>query len=41
MRKTYKYLAGGKWEGSGMGREGIKYAIKEMSEPKLLVLNLS
>lgn len=26
---------------SGMGREGIKYAIEEMTEPKLLVLNLS
>ncbi|HHT9126340.1 MAG TPA: aldehyde dehydrogenase family protein [Candidatus Brocadiia bacterium] len=25
---------------SGMGREGIKYAIEEMTEPKLLVLNL-
>jgi acyl-CoA reductase-like NAD-dependent aldehyde dehydrogenase len=26
---------------SGFGREGIKYAIEEMTEPKLLVLNLS
>lgn len=25
---------------SGMGREGIKYAIEEMTEPKVLVLNL-
>lgn len=26
---------------SGMGREGVRYAIEEMTEPKLLVLNLS
>lgn len=26
---------------SGFGREGIRYAIEEMTEPKLLVLNLS
>ncbi len=26
---------------SGFGREGLKYAIEEMTEPKLLVLNLS
>lgn len=26
---------------SGFGREGIKYAIEEMTEPRLLVLNLS
>ena len=25
---------------SGFGREGLKYAIEEMTEPKLLVLNL-
>jgi len=25
---------------SGMGREGIRYAIEEMTEPKVLVLNL-
>ena len=25
---------------SGMGREGVKYAIEEMTEPKLIVLNL-
>ena len=25
---------------SGMGREGVKYAIEEMTEPRLLVLNL-
>ena len=25
---------------SGMGQEGIKYAIEEMTEPRLLVLNL-
>ena len=24
---------------SGFGREGLKYAIREMSEPRLLVLN--
>jgi acyl-CoA reductase-like NAD-dependent aldehyde dehydrogenase len=24
---------------SGMGREGIRYAIEEMTEPKLLVLS--
>jgi len=26
---------------SGMGREGVKYAIEEMTEPKLMVLNLN
>ena len=26
---------------SGMGREGVRYAIEEMTEPKLLVLNLT
>ncbi|UJS17477.1 MAG: aldehyde dehydrogenase family protein [Candidatus Jettenia sp.] len=26
---------------SGIGREGVRYAIEEMTEPKLLVLNLS
>ncbi len=26
---------------SGLGREGIKYAIQEMTEPKLMVVNLS
>ena len=26
---------------SGVGREGVRYAIEEMTEPKLLVLNLS
>jgi acyl-CoA reductase-like NAD-dependent aldehyde dehydrogenase len=25
---------------SGIGREGLKYAIEDMTEPKLLVLNL-
>jgi acyl-CoA reductase-like NAD-dependent aldehyde dehydrogenase len=25
---------------SGLGREGIRYAIEEMTEPRLLVLNL-
>ncbi|MCP4363979.1 MAG: aldehyde dehydrogenase family protein, partial [Planctomycetes bacterium] len=27
-------------KGSGMGREGIRYALEEMTEPKVLVLNL-
>jgi len=26
---------------SGFGREGLKYAIAEMTEPKLLVINLA
>jgi glyceraldehyde-3-phosphate dehydrogenase (NADP+) len=26
---------------SGFGREGLRYAIEEMTEPKLLVLNLN
>jgi glyceraldehyde-3-phosphate dehydrogenase (NADP+) len=26
---------------SGFGREGVRYAMEEMTEPKLLVLNLS
>jgi acyl-CoA reductase-like NAD-dependent aldehyde dehydrogenase len=26
---------------SGLGREGVRYAIDEMTEPKLLVLNLA
>jgi acyl-CoA reductase-like NAD-dependent aldehyde dehydrogenase len=26
---------------SGFGREGLKYAIEEMTEPKLLVINIS
>ena len=25
---------------SGLGREGLRYAIEEMTEPKLLVMNL-
>jgi acyl-CoA reductase-like NAD-dependent aldehyde dehydrogenase len=25
---------------SGIGREGVRYAIEDMTEPKLLVLNL-
>jgi acyl-CoA reductase-like NAD-dependent aldehyde dehydrogenase len=25
---------------SGLGREGLRYAIEEMTEPKLLMLNL-
>ena len=28
-------------KGSGFGREGLRYAIREQTEPKLLVLNLS
>jgi len=28
-------------EGLGLGREGLRYAIEEMTEIKLLVLNLS
>jgi acyl-CoA reductase-like NAD-dependent aldehyde dehydrogenase len=27
-------------KGSGLGREGVRYAIEEMTEPKLLVMNL-
>ncbi len=27
-------------KGSGYGREGLRYAIREQTEPKLLVLNL-
>jgi len=26
---------------SGIGREGVRYAMEEMTEPKLLVFNLS
>jgi acyl-CoA reductase-like NAD-dependent aldehyde dehydrogenase len=26
---------------SGTGREGVRYAIEEMTEPKLMVINLS
>jgi acyl-CoA reductase-like NAD-dependent aldehyde dehydrogenase len=26
---------------SGIGREGVKYAMEEMTEPRLLVLNIS
>ena len=26
---------------SGVGREGVRYAMEEMTEPKLLVLNLT
>jgi acyl-CoA reductase-like NAD-dependent aldehyde dehydrogenase len=26
---------------SGLGREGLRYAMEEMTEPRLLVLNLS
>lgn len=26
---------------SGIGREGVRYAMEEMTEPKLLVLNLT
>jgi glyceraldehyde-3-phosphate dehydrogenase (NADP+) len=26
---------------SGLGREGVRYAVEEMTEPRLLVLNLS
>jgi acyl-CoA reductase-like NAD-dependent aldehyde dehydrogenase len=26
---------------SGTGREGVRFAIEEMTEPKLMVLNLS
>jgi acyl-CoA reductase-like NAD-dependent aldehyde dehydrogenase len=26
---------------SGMGREGVRYAIEEMTEPRILVLNLA
>ncbi|RLT30606.1 MAG: aldehyde dehydrogenase family protein, partial [Chloroflexi bacterium] len=26
---------------SGFGREGVRYAIEEMTEPKLMVINLS
>jgi acyl-CoA reductase-like NAD-dependent aldehyde dehydrogenase len=25
---------------SGLGREGLRYAIEEMTEPKLLVMNV-
>ena len=25
---------------SGMGREGLRYAIEEMTEPRILVLNI-
>jgi acyl-CoA reductase-like NAD-dependent aldehyde dehydrogenase len=25
---------------SGIGREGLRYAIEEMTEPKLIVMNL-
>ena len=27
-------------KGSGLGREGIRYAIQEMTEPKLVCINL-
>jgi len=26
---------------SGIGREGLRYAIEEMTEPRILVLNLA
>jgi hypothetical protein len=26
---------------SGFGREGVRYAMEEMSEPRILVLNLT
>jgi glyceraldehyde-3-phosphate dehydrogenase (NADP+) len=26
---------------SGFGREGVRYAIEEMTEPKLMVINLA
>ena len=31
----------GGMKASGIGREGVKYAIEEMTEPKLMVLNLN
>ena len=31
---------GGGVKDSGLGREGLRYAIEEMTEPKLLVMNL-
>ncbi len=40
---TYRidHMPYGGVKGSGIGREGLKYAIEEMTEPKLLVLNLT
>ena len=26
---------------SGLGREGVRYAMEEMTEPRILVMNLS
>lgn len=39
---TYRidHMPYGGVKSSGMGREGIRYAIEEMTEPKLLVMNL-
>lgn len=40
---TYRidHMPYGGVKNSGIGREGLKYAIEEMTEPKLLVLNLT
>ena len=35
------HMPSGGVKGSGYGREGLRYAIRERTEPKLLVLNLS
>ena len=39
---TYRidHMPYGGVKNSGMGREGVRYAIEEMTEPKLLVMNL-
>ena len=36
---TPAFLAGGGVKDSGLGREGPKYTIEEMTEPRLLVIN--
>lgn len=38
MRKASEFLSID-WVPSGKGKEGVKYAIREMLEPRLLVKN--
>jgi len=43
LGQTHRIFPGGNWVGvkaSGMGREGPRYAIEEMSETKIIIITV-
>ena len=39
LGQTHRIFLGGNWVG-GMGREGLRYAIEEMSETKIIIITV-